>query len=164
MSREQLKSQLSVDSTVFDALIAQMRDGDILEEIGAKLWIKGHQVRFTQAQQEKISALMAQFESDPYAPPSYKQSVELIGEDLVIALVETGKLIQLNEEVLLQQKIFQEMESAVVSYIRENEGITLAELRDKFNTSRKYTLAVLEYLDQTGVTVRKGDIRKLRRK
>lgn len=164
MSREQLKSQLSVDSTVFDALIAQMRDGDILEEIGAKLWIKGHQVRFTQAQQEKISALMAQFESDPYAPPSYKQSVELIGEDLVTALVETGKLIQLNEEVLLQQKIFQEMESAVVSYIRENEGITLAELRDKFNTSRKYAVAVLEYLDQTGVTVRKGDIRKLRRK
>jgi selenocysteine-specific elongation factor len=164
MSREQLKSQLGVDATVFDALIAQMRDGDILEEIGAKLRIKGHQVRFTQAQQEKINVLMAQFESDPYAPPSYKQSVELIGEDLVTALVETGQLIQLNEEVLLQQKIFQEMESAVVSHIRENEGITLAELRDKFNTSRKYALAVLEYLDQTGVTVRKGDIRKLRRK
>jgi selenocysteine-specific elongation factor len=56
------------------------------------------------------------------------------------------------------------MESAVVSHIQENEGITLAELRDKFNTSRKYAVAVLEYLDQTGVTVRKGDIRKLRRK
>jgi selenocysteine-specific elongation factor len=124
----------------------------------------GYQVRFTEAQQEKIRSLMEKFDADPYAPPSYKQSVELIGEDLVNALIDTGRLIQLNEEVLLQQEIFQEMESAVISHIQENEGITLAELRDKYNTSRKYALAVLEYLDQAGVTVRKGDIRKLRRK
>ena len=164
MSREQLKSQIGIESTVFDALITQMRSEGLLEELGAELRIKGHQVRFTKTQQEKISALMDQFESDPYAPPSYKQSVELIGKDLVTALIETGQLIQLNEDVLLGQKIFQEMESAVVSHIQENEGITLAELRDKFNTSRKYAVAVLEYLDQIGVTIRQGDFRKLRRK
>ena len=93
MPREQLKSQTSVDPTVFDALITRMARGGILDEVGAKLRLKGHQVRFTKGQQEKINVLMDQFESDPYAPPSYKQSVELIGEDLVAALVETGQLI-----------------------------------------------------------------------
>jgi len=164
MSREQLKSQIGIAPVVFDAIITQMSNENILEEIGAELRIMGYQVRFTEAQQVKIRSLIEKFDADPYAPPSYKQSVELIGEDLVSALIDTGRFIQLNEEVLLQQKIFQEMESAVISHIQENEGITLAELRDKYNTSRKYALAVLEYLDQVGVTVRKGDIRKLRRK
>ena len=164
MSREQLKSQIGIAPAVFDAIISQMSNENILEEISAELRIMGYQVRFTEAQQEKIRSLMEKFKADPYAPPSYKRSVELIGEDLVNALIDTGRLIQLNEEVLLQQKIFQEMESAVISHIQENEAITLAELRDKYNTSRKYALAVLEYLDLAGVTVRKGDIRKLRRK
>ena len=164
MSREQLKSQLNIVSKVFDALISQMGEEDILEEIGAKLRMKGHQVRFTEIQQEKIDLLMKEFESDPYSPPSYKQSVELIGEDLVSALMETGQLIQLSEDVLLKPGIFQDMKAAVISHIQKHGGITLAELRDKFNTSRKYAVAVLEYLDQRDVTVRQGDVRKLRGK
>ncbi len=164
MPREQLKSQLSMDSTLFDAFITQMRDDNILEEIGTILRIKGHQVRFTEKQQEKIDSLMDQFRENPYAPPSFKQGVELIGENLITALVETGQLVQLNEDVLLQQIVLKEMKEAVIFHIQEHGEITLAELRDKFNTSRKYAVAVLEYLDQTGVTVRQGDIRKLRLK
>ncbi len=164
MSREQLKSQLNIDPNVFDAIISQMRDSGIIEEIGAKLRIKGHQVHFTSEQQKKINTLMDQFDKEPYSPPSYKQSAELIGDDLVTALVETGRLVQISEDVLLKPSIFQEMKRTVIDHIRENGSISLAELRDKFNTSRKYAVAVLEYLDQTGVTLRKGDIRKLRHK
>lgn len=164
MPREQLKSQLNIDPNVYDALISQMVDEDILEEFGAKLRITGHKVQFTKAQQEKINSLMEQFESDPYTPPSFKESAEVIGEDLVTALVETGQLVQLSEDVLLNSSVFTEMKGAVIDHIRENGSITLAELRDKFNTSRKYAVAVLEYLDQAGVTIRQEDVRKLRRK
>ena len=33
-------------------------------------------------------------------------------------------------------------------------------LRDRFATSRKYAIAVLEHLDSVGVTQRVGDVRK----
>lgn len=164
MPREQLKSQLSIKPLVFDALVAKMVDEDVLEEIWVKLRVKGHKVRFTKEQQEKIGSLTKKFDEDPYSPPTYKQCVEYVGEDLVTALIETGQLIQLNEDVLLQQEVYRKMKEAVVSFIQEHSGITLAELRDQFKTSRKYALAVLEYLDQTGVTIRQGDIRKLRRR
>jgi hypothetical protein len=36
-------------------------------------------------------------------------------------------------------------------------------VRDHFNTSRRYVLALLEHLDATGVTVREGDARRLRK-
>jgi selenocysteine-specific elongation factor len=41
--------------------------------------------------------------------------------------------------------------------------MTVAEARDLLATSRKYVLPLLEHLDATGVTLREGDYRRLRR-
>ena len=163
MPREQLKSQLKLKSTLFDALIDQLNASEQVEQLETKLRIKGHRVVFTEKQQASINRLLQEFAKQPYSPPSYKQSVDSIGEDLVTALVETGVLVQVDEDVLLQPDIYDEMRDTVINHIQTQGEITLGELRDKFQTSRKYAVAVLEYLDQTGVTIRRGDKRMLRR-
>ena len=43
----------------------------------------------------------------------------------------------------------------------EHETLTLGELRDLINSSRKYTLAVLEYYDKNRITKKDGDLRYL---
>jgi selenocysteine-specific elongation factor len=40
--------------------------------------------------------------------------------------------------------------------------VTAAQVRDQFNTSRKYSVGLLEYLDAQRVTKRVGDVRVLR--
>jgi selenocysteine-specific elongation factor len=46
----------------------------------------------------------------------------------------------------------------------EREGqIKASQVRDHFQTSRKYILALLEHLDEIGTTIRVGDARKLRK-
>ncbi len=52
----------------------------------------------------------------------------------------------------------------MIEIIQQNGSVTLAELRDRFQTSRKYAVAVLEDLDARGITIRKGDARELRKK
>jgi selenocysteine-specific elongation factor len=54
------------------------------------------------------------------------------------------------------------MVNRVRAHIRGNGNITLAQTRDLFGTSRKYAQALLEHLDETGVTRRVGDERVLR--
>jgi selenocysteine-specific elongation factor len=164
MPREQLKSQLGIKSELFDIFVEQMTSDGTLETIHARVHLSDHKVRFTNEQQDLIQSLIKEFDEQPYTPPSVKQSIGLIGEELLTALIETGQLMQLDEDVLLQSEIYQEMKAAVIAHIQEQGAITLSELRDKFNTSRKYAVAVLEYLDQSGVTFRQGDCRKLRRK
>jgi selenocysteine-specific elongation factor len=44
----------------------------------------------------------------------------------------------------------------------EGDEITPAAFRDRFNTTRKYAIPLLEYLDKAGVTVRTGETRRLR--
>jgi selenocysteine-specific elongation factor len=163
MPREQLKSQLKLKNTLFDALIDHLTAIEQVEELEAKLRIHDHRVNFTEKQQVSINSLLEEFTKEPYSPPSYKQSVDIIGEDLITALIETGALIQVGEDVLLQPEVYQEMHDAVINHIRTKGEITLGELRDKFQTSRKYAVAVLEYLDKAGITIRRGDKRVLRR-
>jgi selenocysteine-specific elongation factor len=38
---------------------------------------------------------------------------------------------------------------------------TIAEIRDHLDTTRKYVLALMEYLDAEGITRREGDVRRL---
>jgi hypothetical protein len=55
------------------------------------------------------------------------------------------------------------MFSFVVKTITVKGALTVTSFRDAFGSSRKYTLAFLEYLDASGVTIRDGDFRKLRK-
>jgi selenocysteine-specific elongation factor len=49
----------------------------------------------------------------------------------------------------------------VVSQIGEAGGVTVAQFRDRFGSSRKYALALLEHLDERKITRRIGDARIL---
>lgn len=163
MPREQLKSQMNLSPNVFDALISRLAENHLVKEAGAKIHMTGHEVVFTAVQQEQVAVLRQKFEEQPYTPPSVKQCLEEVSEPLLTALVETGQFIQVSEEVLFTPEAYQHMRSAVIDHIREQGSITLAQFRDQFNTSRKYAAALLEHLDQIGVTIRRDDLRTLRR-
>jgi selenocysteine-specific elongation factor len=53
------------------------------------------------------------------------------------------------------------MVTRVRSHIEQEGSITLAQVRDLFGTSRKYAQALLEHLDEKGITRRVGDARVL---
>ena len=70
-------------------------------------------------------------------------------------------LVQVSEQILFTPAVVEEMTSWVKNYLLENGTLTLSEFRDYFKTSRKFAIAVLEYLDARGITRRKGDTRVL---
>jgi selenocysteine-specific elongation factor len=121
-----------------------------------------HSVRFSPDQQEAIDRLLREYRRAPYTTPSYKDSVVVVGEDVLLALAETGQLVRLNPEVLLLPETYDEQNAWVKRYISEHGSVNVAQVRDAFNTSRKYALALLEYLDDQRVTKRVGDERVLR--
>ena len=51
----------------------------------------------------------------------------------------------------------------VEGHCRTHGEITAAVFRDLIGASRKFAIAFLDWCDRTGVTLRVGDVRKLRR-
>jgi len=72
--------------------------------------------------------------------------------------------MRVSEDVIFSIDAYDAMVKFVKDRAKENGSIALSELRDNFQTSRKYALALLEHLDTIGITIRIGDLRKLRNK
>jgi selenocysteine-specific elongation factor len=74
--------------------------------------------------------------------------------------LETGLLVQLSEDVVFRSVDYQTLVREIVTQL-EGGPATVAQIRDRLGSSRKYVLALLEHLDHQGVTVREGDLRRL---
>ncbi len=69
--------------------------------------------------------------------------------------------MQVSEDVVFKADKYDEMVDMVKEDLQGNGTLTVADVRDKFDTSRKYALALMEHLDAVGITVREGDSRRL---
>ncbi|MBA2441003.1 MAG: selenocysteine-specific translation elongation factor [Rubrobacter sp.] len=79
-------------------------------------------------------------------------------------LVRRGEAVQLSEAMFGAGEAAEEVLEKVKSVCRAEGEISLAGLRDRLGTSRKYAQAWLEYADAAGVTRRLGDTRVLTRR
>jgi selenocysteine-specific elongation factor len=160
---EELKSRLGVDQRVFSALTTRLDEEEQLVQLGAIARLPEHDLKFTPLQQEQIDALMAKFTANPFTPPTIKECVAEIGEDLYQALVAQERLLPVSSEVVFQPEDYRQAVADIQNLVGEQGSVTLAQARDHWGTTRRYVQALLEYMDQQGVTIRDGDARKLRR-
>ena len=161
--REELKSKLKLTPRVFNAVINKLVHEQFITDRSSALSKVGHEIHFNGQEQAKIEALKRKFESSPFITPSVRECQTEIGTEALNALIESGDFIVVSADVIFQKKDYDEMVTKVKERIGHNDKISLAELRDLFNTSRKYAQALLEHLDATGITIRDGDFRRLRK-
>lgn len=85
---------------------------------------------------------------------NYRQVVE--------SLVNTGRLVRVEDKILLHVDYYEKALSMAKEHIAQNGQITLAEMRDLMGASRKFVVAVLEYWDRRNITKKVGDARVLK--
>jgi selenocysteine-specific elongation factor len=162
MPREELKSRLKLAPRLFNLVLPKMAaEGVVIE--GLK-WasLPEHTVRFSPFQQVKVDKLMELFSAAPFAPPSIKECQSDVGEDVFNSLLEAGDLVAVSNDVVFRNNDYETMVEKIRTDLQQKGQISLAEVRDHLQTSRKYVQALLEHLDAIGMTVREGDFRKLR--
>ncbi len=160
---ESLRRQLGLDAAELDALLDLAAERGIAVRTNSGLIAEpGYTPQTTKAQRAAIDQLLAAFAREPYTPPSYKEAVALVGEDVLSALIEWGELVRVSPDVLLTSNALHEIAAETEHTLAAEGRITIKALRDRFNTSRKYAQAILEYFDSLGITRREGDDHVLR--
>jgi len=162
MPREELKSRLEVDTRVQGAVLERLVLAGVVTEEAGRVRLPDFQVQLTSEQQLAATTLLNRFRASPYLTPSWKECLQAAGEEVLAYLLESGRLIRLSEEVLLQPEDLAEMVVRLRHELESRGEITVAEVRDLFTTSRKYALALMEHLDRAGTTYRQGDVRRLK--
>ena len=162
LPREELKSKLKISPRLLNALVRKLVASQELEDSGLLVSRRGHAIRFTPQQERSIQGLFARFAASPYAPPSIKETQAEVGEDVYNALLDQGVFVPVSDEVVFRREDYERMVKEVRGLLERQATITAAQVRDHFDTSRRYVLALLEHLDSIGVTVREGDVRRLK--
>ena len=100
-----------------------------------------------------------------FTPPSVKELTN--GEKANVELLESlidNTVVRLDADLVLHEKVFKDAVQRVENHFKTNDQIGLAEFRDMTGSSRKYSMAILEYMDKIGITRRLENYRVLVKK
>ena len=162
ISREELKSRLKLPTRLYNAVLRRIISAGELQETETFLQRIGYTINFNTQQQHSVDGLLTRFKEAPFSPPTVKECITEVGEEVFYAMLDLGLLIQISSDVVFRKQDYELMRSEIIDLLKSRGTITAAEVRDHFNTSRRYVLALLEHLDAQGITIRDGDIRHLK--
>jgi len=104
-----------------------------------------------------------------FTPPDLRQLEEATGAarkalvDVLGVLEAEGRVARIAPDLFYARAAAGEAKAIVEAHCRAHGEITAAVFRDLIGASRKFAIAFLDWCDRTGVTLRVGDVRKLRR-
>jgi len=149
-----------IPSGAFDVWIADMQEDHVLIVDGSLLRLPEHSGTELSADDRLVADRALDTLRDAATSPPELRDVGLSAE-LARALERNGKLVFLTPTTAYPADVWHDIERRVVGFIVDNGSATVAQIRDAVGTTRKYAVPLLEKLDATGVTRRKGDVREL---
>lgn len=156
--KEELRTRLNINTDLLDAIINAVDELISQQDV---IRLNSHKIRFTDKQLASIEDLFRSFQQTPFTPPSFKEAVDVVSEPVLRALIELDEIVQVQADVIFERSVYDHMVSEVIEILKREQSIDAKTLRDHFDTSRKYAIALLEHLDAIGITRRQGDTRIL---
>ena len=100
-----------------------------------------------------------------FTPPTIKDLTN--GEKPKVEILESlidNTIVRLDADLVLHANVLKEAIQKVEDHFSANDQMGLAEFRDMTGSSRKYSMAILEYIDKLGITRRVENYRVLAKK
>ncbi|MGB2984602.1 MAG: selenocysteine-specific translation elongation factor [Phycisphaerae bacterium] len=119
------------------------------------------------ADERLMAAMVEEIRTGGFQPPSLdglsiaSQADRKRWERLATLAVALGDLVQVAPKVYLHAEVKELLRAKIATLIRQEGGVTVAQVREALDSSRKYVVPFLEYLDRIGFTRRSGDQRVL---
>ena len=154
----ELRSRLGLSQPVYQRVLSMLEDQGSLVEERQSVRLPEHEVTLTPEMERQTGRYLGALDSNPYSPPG-DQSLD---PELLGVLIDQGLVVRVTDAVVFAAAAYQEMTRRIVEHLKSEGSITVGEARTMFDTSRKYVLPLLEYMDQQQITRRSGDERVLR--
>ena len=156
------------DSADAGAVLNMLCDSGVAALSGNIASLPSHVVRMTPRQDKIRGSMLKTLRSVGYDTPSQEELALSFAKNeisdfhkVLENMIAGGELVMLSPQIFWLSDVYQEAMVKLRAYFENHAEITLAECRDLLGTSRKYALALLEYLDGKQITRKSGDARKL---
>jgi selenocysteine-specific elongation factor len=145
-----------------------MKKGDVVgdQEI---LRLKDHKVSLASDTAKVRELILGAYEKGGIRPPNLKDVLEPTKMDFKQAapifrhLQDEGKLVKIKEEMYYHAPALEDIRNRIIRFFDDNDEMDAQDFKGITDLSRKYAIPVLEHFDKQRLTVRVGDVRKLRK-
>ena len=77
-------------------------------------------------------------------------------------MIATGEAIEVGPELVLTAPAYAQARASVRDFLAQRGAAPVSELKQAVGATRRVMVPLLERLDRDGLTVREGDLRRLR--
>lgn len=163
MAREEWRSRLRLSAAVGGEAIHRLRAEGAVEEREGLLALPGRGRSVSDTARATAEAVVALLEAHPYDPPGMPELRNAgLTPALLRLLIDEKRVVRLGPDVVVSADACARAQQAVVEHLEAHGGATVAELRDVLGATRRLVVPLLEHLDAARITMRDGDLRRLR--
>jgi selenocysteine-specific elongation factor len=131
--------------------------------------LPSHRVALAAGTRDRAAELESLLTAGGFTPPDVRQLAATTGLpakvvlEVLAVLEREGRVVRIAPDLFYARQPADEALARLAAHCREHGEITAAAFRDAIEASRKFAIAFLDWTDRTGVTLRVGDLRRLRR-
>ncbi len=150
-----------VKPAVFDLYVDNLADEKVIKRHNEFLCMPEHEIRKDTLYEKTEKKLLDTFEKAGLDFPKVSE-VDFGGidsgviDDILLLLMEEGKVVKLGEELYTLTPYIEKSKGIIQGLLSKKSLITMGEIRDALETSRKNAKLIVEYMDSIKVTKRNG--------
>ncbi|MBI5675974.1 MAG: selenocysteine-specific translation elongation factor [Nitrospirae bacterium] len=165
MLKEELRSSFQgIEQRLFDGLLAKVKDIVVDKDI---IRSGSFRLSLSEGNKETREKILKAIDAAEFQPPTDEELAALVKVDkkevseILKIMAKEGILVRIKDSIYISKSNHAKMMEKLKGFYAKKAEMTVGEFRDILNTSRKYALPFLEYLDSNRITMRVGDVRKL---
>jgi selenocysteine-specific elongation factor len=158
-----------IRARVFRWGVDRLVESGRLVRSGQVVSLPSHRVETAAETRDRAAELESLLVAGGFTPPDVRQLAEATGQpaqavlEQLATLERDGRAVRVAPDLYYARQPADEAIARLTAHCREHGEITAAAFRDVIAASRKFAIAFLDWTDRTGVTLRIGDLRRLRR-
>ena len=169
-SKEELRRKLppQMEVRLFNYLLGRLAQQKQVALEKDLVRLASHRVQLATDQEDVTRRLEALYKRGQLSPPTLKEVEAALKlplaklQPLLAVLVNQGSLVKVKEDLYFHTEAVAQLKGKLVDFLKKNGEISVLQFKDLTQTSRKFTIPLLEYFDVNRVTVRVGEARRLR--
>jgi len=170
MPKEELKSRLppQISPKLFTLMIQNMIKAGLMVQEENMVRLSTHSVLLGQDQTDVRKKILDAYQQNGLTPPYFKEFCktqnldEIKSKEVLHVLVDEGLIVRIKDDLYFHQEAILMIKKKLVEFLNAHGEITTPQFKDMTGASRKFVIPIIEYFDARNVTIRVGDIRKLR--
>ncbi len=152
----------------FAAVLEALRQQEAIARDGPWFRLPDHRIGLSPRDEALWVAIRPLLAAERFRPPRVRDiaSALSVPENAVRAtmkrLTRMGQLVEVAADHFFPRETMAEMAAIAARAVDAQGLLTAAAFRDRLDNGRKVAIQILEFFDKAGVTVRSGDVRRVR--